>query len=75
MAKKRISIDEVGTGADLVNNVKPEKKRKRTLASETVCARVTPQVKEILEDIAYDQDISVSKFLEKMIKEHIEKIV
>ena len=71
MAKKRINIEEVSAGADMVNNVKPEERKKRSLVSETICTRVTPEAKAILEDLAYDQDISVSKYLEKLIKKHI----
>ncbi len=67
MAKKRVSMDDVGH-ADLVNN--PKTKRTRTKVSETICTRVTPEIKEQLEDKAFDLDISLSKYVEKILKEH-----
>ena len=70
MAKKRIDLSEVGT-ADMVNSSKKENKRSKVKVGATVTARVATEIKYALEDLALNEDISLSKYIERLLKAHV----
>lgn len=81
MAKERISMDSIKEGANyttttssVASTAKKSTKKKRTIRDLTVSTRLSKDEKNIIEELALKDDISISAYLGKVVINHLKEL-